>query len=200
MILVEFLQLIGKWTHRVEAVAECKNRVFLQRRTGHSHRTQAGPTPDTLAVVDPMSPQLSAAGGQHYGCGTGWLIEQRRCPTVDFLAWRLPAHPAAAPVKRGDVRVQRLVDHQDNVVACKNRTGRMSHGVRKGAKRHLPPNVAFRVIGDQAVVHEERINVLPIRYRRDGCGMIRSFSGLRARPLHPPLPLEVSPSRGRSTA
>src|SRR5260370_1186843 len=64
----------------------------------------------------------------------------------------------------------------------------MSHRVQKRPERIFPPDVAFQIIGDEAVSHEKRVDVPAIGHRRDGRWVIQRFSRLGARTVHRPFP------------
>jgi len=58
--------------------------------------------------------------------------------------------------------------------------------------RSFPADVAFGVIGDQAVVFEKRVDVLAIGDGGDGCGVVQSVGGFGARTLDEPFPREFA--------
>src|SRR5205809_31790 len=78
--------------------------------------------------------------------GTNWGAQkfhfvggpQFRGIAIHFFTGCLPSELAVAPVERGYVRTQHLVQDQYDVFARNDRTRRMSHLIREGAKRRLP--------------------------------------------------------------
>jgi hypothetical protein len=131
-------------------------------------------TEGSLSIGKAVGAILAWACCENHGRRAGRLVQQRSRPTFRLLARGLPEDLAIAAVEGGNVGVRDLVGLQDDRIAGKNGRGAETHGVGEGTERHAPSNFAGRIIGDEAEILEEDVDVFAIGDRSNGGGVSRS--------------------------
>ena len=93
-------------------------------------------------------------------------VERRRRPGVQLLPRDLPLHRARRQRQRDDLGPFDLVEHHHQRRAGDDRRRHRAHPVGERAHRLLPADGAGRVVGDDAEVAEEDVDVLAVGDRR----------------------------------
>ncbi len=114
--------------------------------------------------------------------------DRRRVPRERARARRAPALAAGPGVERGDEGARRLVAREHHQPAGQDRRGAHAVDVVERAERRAPQLAALVIVGDEAVVAEERHHALGVGRRARGGGSVAAVERLapRARDLAPP--------------
>ena len=188
------LQRFGERRRRVVAVAEAHHGVAGDDRAGDHGRRHARVGPQPGAALDRVAAEQAAAGRDDLRRLSLRRVEGRRRPGVPLLPRHLPLHRARRQRQRDDLGPFELVEHQDQRRPGDDRRRHRAHAVGERAHRLLPADGAGRVVGDDAEVAEEDVDVLAVGDGRC-CGRlaqdVRDFM-----PRRRFLALPQQPSRG----
>ena len=192
-VFVVARQHLGERRQRVEAVAEAHNRVAGDDRARDHGRCHAGVRPQPGAALHGVSAEEAAAGRDDLRGLPRRRVEDRRRPGLGLLVPRHPPlHRARRQGQRDDLGPLELVEHQNQRRGGDDRRRGGALAVGERAHRLLPAHCAGRVVGHDAEVAEEDVDVLAVRDRGRRGGLVQAVRVFMARRCFLPLPQQTS--------
>jgi hypothetical protein len=139
-----------------------------------------------------MGIQLEGCGSDDLRLSAGGEVQHWGRPAEETWAARLPVRLSVAASVGGDIGALLLVGEQDDGIAEEDEGSGVAHRVGKGSKRQLPAQPARRIVGEEAKIAKEHVDVFTVGDGRVSGRFVEAVRNLLARPRLEALPQQLA--------